>query len=73
MDVNDPTGYKARKAFRQKRAQILSGVKKIICAGCSGSGYYDDFKSPKCSSCDGTGKTLPWEVTSALMKLYTGK
>lgn len=25
------------------------------CYACSGSGYYDNTGSPKCSACDGTG------------------
>lgn len=30
--------------------------KEKPCSACSGSGYYDDTGSPKCGSCDGTGK-----------------
>lgn len=26
------------------------------CVACSGSGYYDNFDSPACSACGGTGK-----------------
>lgn len=26
-----------------------------LCKACSGSGYYDDNGSPKCSECNGTG------------------
>lgn len=26
------------------------------CTACNGSGHYDSFHSPKCSSCDGSGR-----------------
>ena len=26
------------------------------CVACNGSGYYDHNESPKCTSCEGTGK-----------------
>ena len=28
------------------------------CIACNGSGYYDHNGSPKCSSCNGTGKNV---------------
>ena len=31
--------------------------KLVTCIACNGSGYYDNNGSPKCSSCDGTGKS----------------
>ncbi len=65
-NVNDPTGYLRRKAYRQARAKVLEGAKKVICPSCGGSGYYDAGNSPKCSSCKGSGKTLPNETSSAL-------
>lgn len=32
--------------------------KPNYCIACNGSGYYDINGSPKCSSCNGTGKKL---------------
>lgn len=29
-----------------------------ICVACNGSGVYDTTGSPKCGSCDGTGKEV---------------
>ena len=29
---------------------------KTICSACGGSGYYDNTGSPKCGSCNGTGR-----------------
>jgi len=30
--------------------------KLVTCTACNGSGCYDNTGSPKCSSCNGTGK-----------------
>lgn len=52
--------FRTRKAYRT--AYFINFVYKkklIICSACSGSGYYDisvKGKTPKCSSCAGTGK-----------------
>jgi len=44
--------FHERKAKRTK----LLGKKLKTCLACNGSGYYDHDGSPKCSSCNGTGK-----------------
>jgi DnaJ-class molecular chaperone len=36
--------------------KYVKGWKLRDCTACSGSGYYDHNGSPKCGSCDGTGK-----------------
>lgn len=36
--------------------RFVYGHQQRNCTACSGSGYYDNNGSPKCSSCDGTGK-----------------
>lgn len=36
--------------------QYEHGWKLRDCTACNGSGYYDHDNSPKCSSCNGTGK-----------------
>ena len=43
----------------------VKGWKHRDCLACNGSGYYDNTNSPKCSSCNGTGreKYKPKEVS----------
>lgn len=36
----------------------IKGWKQRPCIACNGSGYYDCNGSPKCSSCNGTGKEM---------------
>jgi len=42
-----------RKAHKEKN---VLGWKLVKCVACNGSGRYDSNGSPKCSSCEGTGK-----------------
>lgn len=42
-----------RKEWNEK---YVYGWKLVTCTACSGSGYYDNDGSPKCGSCNGTGK-----------------
>ena len=49
--------YRARKAERKAYYEKHTYKKKLQkCTACNGSGYYDHNGSPKCGSCDGTGK-----------------
>ena len=49
--------YQKRKRLRRENfVTNIKGWKMDTCAACSGSGYYDSSNSPKCSSCNGTGK-----------------
>jgi DnaJ-class molecular chaperone len=49
--------YQERKAERTRHyKKYVHGWKLVECTACSGSGYYDHNGSPKCSSCDGTGR-----------------
>ena len=45
---------------KQERAtyyfRFVHGWRLVKCVACNGSGYYDDTGSPRCSSCEGTGK-----------------
>lgn len=52
-----------RATFRERKAERTDyyyrfefGWKQRPCAACNGSGYYDQNGSPRCGSCDGTGK-----------------
>jgi len=53
---DDPTGYWQAKRERIQRHNATWGKKMVVCVACNGSGRYDHNRSPKCSSCDGTGK-----------------
>ncbi len=48
------------KERKQKRIEYfeknIKGWKQRPCIACNGSGYYDNTGSPKCGSCNGTGK-----------------
>ena len=57
------TEYKDRKIARTVKFLSEQGRKLVVCVACSGSGYYDSHGSPKCSSCDGTGKVREWVMT----------
>lgn len=49
--------YQDRKAERTQRfASQVSGWKLVKCSACSGSGYYDSARSPRCGCCGGTGR-----------------
>lgn len=48
--------YQTRKEQRRKAYGENHGRKLIPCTACSGSGFYDSHGSPKCGSCEGTGK-----------------
>lgn len=55
----DPfNGYFERKKKRTEWFfKYVYKNKQVTCTACNGSGYYDNTNSPKCSSCEGTGKT----------------
>lgn len=49
--------FKERKRLRtQKFERDIKGWKLRPCTACMGSGHYDHNGSPKCGSCNGTGK-----------------
>jgi DnaJ-class molecular chaperone len=49
--------FHERKAERKEYYEkYVFGHKLKECIACNGSGYYDNTGSPKCSSCNGTGK-----------------
>jgi DnaJ-class molecular chaperone len=50
--------YQKRKLEQKERFDFLHGRKMTVCVACNSSGRYDNFGSPKCSSCNGTGKEL---------------
>lgn len=53
-------GYRERKRLRTEWFFKYIFKKKLVpCTACNGSGYYDNTvngRTPKCSSCNGTGK-----------------
>lgn len=61
-DLTDPTGYQRRKQSRKDHYENhVKGKKLKTCVACNGSGYYDitiKGRVPRCSSCDGKGKTV---------------
>ena len=51
--------FKSRKEERKEHFEkYIKGRKQGKCLACNGSGYYDHNGSPKCGSCDGTGKEI---------------
>lgn len=49
--------FKQRKIERTNHYyKYVFGWKLRTCTACNGSGYYDSYESPYCSSCDGTGR-----------------
>jgi hypothetical protein len=49
--------YLDRKQARTTRYLTQThGWKLRACAACSGSGIYDQLRSPPCAACDGTGR-----------------
>lgn len=49
--------WEERKTQRRIHYELyVQGWKKRTCTACSGSGKYDSDGSPRCSSCNGTGK-----------------
>jgi len=45
--------FHERKAARA----ALQGLKSESCVACMGTGRYDSTGTPRCSACNGTGKT----------------
>ena len=70
--------FNERKQKRKEHYEKnIKGWKEISCTACNGSGYYDHFingKTPKCSSCKGTGKekVSPEIYNSIILKLKNG-
>ena len=52
-----------RKQFYNK---YVHGHKLRTCCACAGSGRYDNFGSPKCSSCNGTGRERYKPIVDAI-------
>ena len=51
--------FKERKQKRKEHFEKnIKGWKQRPCTACNGSGYYDHNGSPKCGSCNGTGKEM---------------
>lgn len=49
--------WKSRKEARRAHYErFVKGWKLVRCVACNGSGRYDHNGSPKCGSCNGTGK-----------------
>lgn len=49
--------FRERKAARTAYYfRFVFGWRQRPCTACNGSGRYDGNGSPKCGSCDGTGK-----------------
>ena len=49
--------------FRERKEQrrlhyekYVKGWKLVTCTACNGSGYYDNYNSPRCGCCGGSGK-----------------
>lgn len=52
-----------RKAYYEN---FVKGWKLIPCVACNGSGHYDHNGSPKCGSCNGTGKIKAKLVSTSI-------
>jgi DnaJ-class molecular chaperone len=51
--------FQERKQKRiEHNEKNVKGWKQRACIACNGSGYYDHNGSPKCGSCNGTGKEM---------------
>ena len=49
--------FQERKQIRKEHFEkYVKGWKLRTCYACNGSGVYDSFNTPKCGSCNGTGK-----------------
>jgi DnaJ-class molecular chaperone len=49
--------FHERKQIRTEYYErFVKGWKLRNCTACNGSGYYDNHGSPRCGSCEGTGK-----------------
>lgn len=60
--------YLYRKAIRRYIYQnFIHGNVMEVCGACNGSGRYDHHHSPRCSSCNGLGKSHIREVPSEWM------
>ncbi len=57
MYLSDIRDFRKRKEVRTNLYMLWVYKWKLIkCRACAGSGRYDNTGSPKCSSCEGTGK-----------------
>ena len=56
MDNSNSDYYRRKEQRRRYYNDFMKGWKERPCGACAGSGYYDDNGSPKCESCNGTGK-----------------
>lgn len=54
--MNDSTFNERKQARKEYHDKYVKGWKQRPCTACNGSGRYDNNGSPKCGSCDGTGK-----------------
>ena len=55
--MSETTTYRERKAARKEYYEnYVHGWKTRPCSACAGTGHYDHNGSPKCGSCEGTGK-----------------
>lgn len=62
--------YHERKAERKAHYEkYIKGWKLRPCVACNGSGRYDHNKSPRCGSCDGTGKERYKDDTIQLIQV----
>ena len=50
------TFHERKKVRTEHYNKYIKGWKLRECGACSGSGYYDHNGSPKCESCNGSGK-----------------
>lgn len=50
--------HKRKQERKEHFDKYVFQWKQKPCGGCAGSGHYDSHNSPKCSSCDGTGKEM---------------
>ena len=57
------TWEERKKARTDYYYRFVYKRKLVNCSSCSGSGYYDHNGSPRCSSCDGTGKVIGARTT----------
>ena len=55
--MDSDMNFRERKEERKRKYWLQThGWKLRPCTACSGSGIYDNTGSPKCGSCNGTGK-----------------
>ena len=65
-------GFRESKIARTNRYfKDIYGYKLRDCTACSGSGEYDEFHSPPCGVCNGTGKeTYPSQKALDIIMMY---